>query len=72
MHKSSVFLYMENRQTKDNILSEYQKYSLKKYKVLCKKSVPLSSILNENILSSQVNTTYKPFNSNPCISALSG
>lgn len=31
MHKSSVFfIYMENRQTKENILSEYQKYSLKK------------------------------------------
>lgn len=36
---------MENRQTEENILSEYQKYSLtkKKYKVLCKKSVPFST-----------------------------
>lgn len=58
MHKSSVFfIYMENRQTKENILSEYQKYSLKKkYKALCKKSVPLSAFNFEwkySILSGQ-------------------
>lgn len=69
------FSYMENRQTEENILSEYQKYSLTKKNTRYyarNQCLFLLSILNESISFVQMNTIQNCFYSNPCMSALSG